>query len=71
MHEAEAAQGFALERQGVPAGFPLPPASSFGLAVMPKALLKTDNIVLLHTMVVTQLSYPINSANIGQEPLEC
>lgn len=63
MHEAETVQGFALWRQGVPAGFPLPPASSFGLAIMPKALLRTDtdNSALLNTTGTIQSFYPINT----------
>lgn len=66
MHEAETVQGFALWRQGVPAGFPLPPASSFGLAIMPKALvsrvvIRTGNCVLLNTKAMSQSSYPTKS----------
>jgi len=36
-------------------------ASSFGLAVMPKDLLRTDNAVLLNATMMSQSSYSINS----------
>lgn len=39
----------------------LPPTSSFGHVIAPKALVRTDNTVLLNTMTVSQSSCPISS----------
>lgn len=39
----------------------LPPTFSFGQAIAPKPLLRTDNTILLNTMTVSQSSCPINS----------
>lgn len=41
--------------------YSLPPASSFGQFITPKALLRTDNAVLLNTMTMSQSSCPTNS----------
>ena len=41
--------------------YSLPPASSFGQFITPKALLRTDNAVLLNTMTMSQSSYPVNT----------
>lgn len=74
MHEAERAQGLTLWRQGVLEGFPLPLASSFGLAIKPKALMssviiRTGNCILLNTKAMSQPPYPTNNEQMRAHQL--